>query len=213
MANPARGYDNLHKLAEIWRFDMFKGFRSQRYLSRRDFSIAGGFFVLQWCLPAGAAATPPTLDERFDYLSTRGNSSCSAAFTDSIAKMLVTTRLQGSCCSPMDRHRYVEQVQGLQKYSSIPEIPPDPYDIPVSLARKAMSYYDLVLSPDEMRVYQYASDTSDEKGPCCCKCWRWRVYGGLGKFLIRERHFTGEQLVEVWNLSDGCGGGGEHHHG
>jgi hypothetical protein len=26
-----------------------------------------------------------------------------------------------------------------------------------------------------------------------------------------ERHFTGEQLVEGWNLSDGCGGGGEHH--
>jgi hypothetical protein len=32
------------------------------------------------------------------------------------------------------------------------------------------------------------------------------MYGGLGKFLIREHHLTGEQLVEVWNLSDGCGG-------
>ncbi|MGH7880986.1 MAG: hypothetical protein ACREQD_16045, partial [Candidatus Binataceae bacterium] len=137
---------------------MFKGYGSQRNLSRRDFSIAAGFFVLQWFRPARSAATTQTLEERFDYLSTSGNSACSAAFTDSIAMMPVTTRLQGSCCSPMDRHRYVGQVQGLEKYSSIPEIPPNPYDIPVSLARKAMSYYDLVLSPDEMRVYQYASD-------------------------------------------------------
>jgi hypothetical protein len=52
---------------------------------------------------------------------------------------------------------------------------------------------------------------SDEKGPCCCQRWRWRVYGGLGKFLIREHRFTGEQLVEVWNLSNGCGGDDDHH--
>jgi hypothetical protein len=30
----------------------------------------------------------------------------------------------------MDWQRYGEQVQALVKYSAIPEIPPDPYDIP-----------------------------------------------------------------------------------
>ncbi|MER9234294.1 hypothetical protein NKI56_19720 [Mesorhizobium sp. M0622] len=48
---------------------------------------------------------------------------------------------------------------------------------------------------------------SEEKGPCCCQCWRWKVYGGLAKVLIREHGFTGRQAVDVWGLSDGCGGG------
>ena len=36
--------------------------------------------------------------------------------------------------------------------------------------------------------------------------------GGLGKYLIKTRGFTGEQVTQVWNLSDGCGGDEEHHH-
>ena len=28
--------------------------------------------------------------------------------------------------------------------------------------------------------------------------------------LIKEKGFTGEQVTEVWNLSDGCGGEGDH---
>ncbi len=177
---------------------------SQRKLSRREFSIAVGLFALPWGLPlATQAAEAETLDARFEFLSNHGNSTCSAVFTDSISKMPVTARLQGSCCSPMDRHRYGEQVQALTKYSAIPEIPPDPYDIAAGTAQKAMRYYDLTLSPDEEKAYQYAMQNSDEKGPCCCQCWRWRIYGGLAKFLIREHQFTGEQLVEVWNLSDG----------
>jgi len=36
-----------------------------------------------------------------------------------------------------------------------------------------------------------------------------RIHGGLAKRLVRERHFTGEQIVEVWNLFDGCGGATE----
>lgn len=183
-------------------------------LSRRDFSIALGLFALSSGIPRLAeAAGLQTLDERFEFLSKHGNSTCSPAFTDSIAKMSTVARLQGSCCSPMDRHRYGEQMEALKKYASIPEIPPDPYDIAAGGAQKAMSYFDLALSPDEQKAYQYAMDNSDEKGPCCCQCWRWRVYGGLGKLLIREHRFSGEKLVEVWNLSSGCGGGAEHHHG
>jgi len=64
----------------------------------------------------------------------------------------------------------------------------------------------LALSQDEQRIYHYAMDNSDEKGPCCCQCWRWQVHGGLGKLLIREHRFTGEQFVDVRNLSSCCGG-------
>ncbi|MBX5132674.1 hypothetical protein HJB80_08380 [Rhizobium lentis] len=180
----------------------------QRGLSRREFSVAIGLFALQCAMPLSArAAQSSSLDERFVFLSKHGNSACSAAYTESIARMPLTARLQGSCCAPMDRHRYGDQVEALKKYAAIPEIPPDPYDIVAGTAQKALSFYDLVLSPDEQWTYQYAMDNSDERGPCCCQCWRWRVYGGLAKFLIREHRFPGEQLVEVWNLSSGCGGG------
>ena len=36
------------------------------------------------------------------------------------------------------------------------------------------------------------------------------LHGGLGKLLIQKYNFTGEQVTEVWNLSDGCGGAGDH---
>src|SRR3989344_6318388 len=150
------------------------------------------------------------LAAKFDYLSQAGNSSCSANFQKSIPEMSDTDHIRGSCCSPMDFHRYSEQVEGLKKYANIPEIPPDPYDIEANLAKRLMGYYDMELTPEEQTAYDYAMANSHEKGPCCCKCWRWYVYGGLAKKLIHERGFTGEQIVDVWNLSDGCGGEGEH---
>lgn len=155
---------------------------------------------------------PEALAAKFDYLSQNGNSSCSATFRNSIPNMSDDNHIQGSCCSPMNLHRYSEQIEGLKKYSNIPEIPPDPYDIEAGLAKKLIGYYDLELSPEEQQAYYYAMENSHEKGPCCCKCWRWYIYGGLGKLLIRQYGFTGEQLTEVWNLSDGCGGDEEHHH-
>ena len=157
------------------------------------------------------------LAAKFDDLSKNGNSSCSGGFKDSIASMPDNTRLKGSCCSPMSIHRYTEQVKGLEKFKSvssqnIAEIPDDPYDTETGLAKRLISYYDILLTPDEQAVYDYAMLNSSEKGPCCCKCWRWYVYGGLAKFLIQNHGFTGEQITEVWNLSDGCGGDSEHHH-
>lgn len=150
---------------------------------------------------------------KFEYLSRNGNSSCSLSFKDSIPNMADEERLRGSCCSPMSLHRYSEQVEGIKKYAHIPEIPQDPYDIEAGLAKKLLAYYDMELSPEEQKAYDYAMQHSSEKGPCCCKCWRWNVYGGLGKYLITHYGFTGEQVTEVWNLSDGCGGDSEHHHG
>ena len=114
--------------------------------------------------------------------------------------------LKGSCCSPMDFDRYKEQIEGLQKYKDIPEVPADPYDISAGLAKQLQSHYDDALTADGQKAYDYAMQNSMEKGPCCCRCWRWYVYGGLAKLLIQKYHFTGEQVTEVWNLSDGCGG-------
>lgn len=150
------------------------------------------------------------LYRKFQQLSSQGNSQCSAAFRESIVAMADNARLQGSCCSQMSWHRYLEQVEGLKKYKNIAEIPPDPYDIEAGLAKKLQAYYEMELTPDQQKEYDFAMQNSDEKGPCCCKCWRWFVYGGLGKFLIKEKGFTGQQVTEVWNLSDGCGGEGDH---
>lgn len=76
------------------------------------------------------------LAAKFDYLSKNGNSSCSLSFKDSISSMPDDAKLQGSCCGPMSIHRYSEQVEGLKKYANIPEIPPDPYDLEVNLAKR-----------------------------------------------------------------------------
>ena len=156
---------------------------------------------------ARAEATPdPEIVKRFEFLSQNGNSSCSRAFRNSIADMPADAHLQGSCCMAMDLHRYTEQIEGLKQFSEIPDIPPDPYDVPAPLAQKLLLAYQEPLSAEQQKHYDYALENSNEKGPCCCQCWRWEVFGGLGKLLIREHGFTGEQVTQIWNLSDGCGG-------
>ncbi|MEK7659245.1 MAG: hypothetical protein AAB338_01145 [Patescibacteria group bacterium] len=149
---------------------------------------------------------------RFEQLSQHGNSACSSVFKDSISTMADNAHIQGSCCSSMSIHRYMEQITGLEKYKDIPEIPSDPYDIEAKLAKRLQSFYDMELTLEKQQAYDYAIANSNEKGPCCCKCWRWYVYGGLAKYLIKNYNFTGEQVTEVWNLSDGCGGDSEHQH-
>lgn len=156
-----------------------------------------------------------TLAAEFERLSKSGNSSCMGSFSDSIDEMPDSAHLQGSCCSPMDMHRYSEQVEGLKLFKSvsgqnIPEIPDDPYNVDVALAKRLKGYYDRELVGEAQAAYDHAMEHSMEKGPCCCKCWRWYVYGGLAKFLIMEHGFTGEQITQVWNLSDGCGGAEDH---
>ncbi len=176
-------------------------------------SLIGGVWYFSFSTQNGRLplVVDTALAAKFDMLSKNGNSSCSGAFNNAIDSIPDTGRLQGSCCSPMDIHRYEEQVNGLKKFKDIPEIPSDPYDIDASLAKKLKAYYDDVeLIAEQQRAYDYAMANSNEKGPCCCKCWRWYVYGGLGKLLIQKYNFTGEQVSEIWNLSDGCGGAGDH---
>ncbi|MGH9428483.1 MAG: hypothetical protein ACRD2L_19525, partial [Terriglobia bacterium] len=151
-----------------------------------------------------------TLELQFRSLSTAQTNRC--AGPDFIYSKTDGERLQGSCCSPMDFHRYVEQVEGLRKYSHLGKIPSDPYDIPVSLAKTMLEdQRNIRLAADQQAVYDDAMKFSHEGGPCCCKCWRWHAFEGLGKYLVTEHNFNAEQLAEVWDLADGCGGKGHVH--
>lgn len=186
--------------------------------SRSRLSFAAALAVLliavlaAGAISARAEAIPdPDIIERFEFLSQNGNSSCSRAFRDSIVAMPTSARLQGSCCSEMNLHRYSEQIEGLKQFRRVADIPPDPYDVAGPLAQKLLLAYQEPLSAEQQKHYDFALENSNEKGPCCCPCWRWEVFGGLGKLLIREHGFTGEGVAQVWNLSDGCGGDAHLH--
>lgn len=144
---------------------------------------------------------------KFVELTTNRNVACFGA--NRIYSMSDSESLRGSCCSPMSLHRYEEQVEGLKTYASLSQIPPDPYDISVEKAKELLNYKNAIkLSDEQENIYKDAMKMSDEGGPCCCKCWRWDVYEGLAEYLIVIENFTAEQVAEVWNLSDGCGGEG-----
>ena len=154
---------------------------------------------------------PQVTVSKFDYLSKHGNSSCSAGFVDSISRMNDTMRMEGSCCSPMVEAKYNEQVEGLKKYKDILEIPPDPYDIPISQVKQMLGWQKTIqLTTNEQAIYDRAMQTSLEHGPCCCHCWHWLAYEGLAKQLIRKYTYTPKEVATVWDLSDGCGGDDHH---
>jgi len=156
-------------------------------------------------------ASAKTLEEKFALLSNGRTNLC--AGSQYINSMNNNNMLQGACCSAMNFHRYVEQVEGLKKYSHISKIPSDPYDIPVSMAREFLDYQkNIILTEEQQAVYDEAMKLSHEGGPCCCKCWRWYAFEGLGKYLITEYNFNAEQVAEVWDLEDGCGGSGHADH-
>ena len=121
-------------------------------------------------------------------------------------------RIQGSCCSAMDFHRYQEQVEGLKQYANIPQIPNDPYDVPVKLAKQLFEYQKTIqLTPNQQAIYDQAMQISEEGGPCCCRCWRWTAFEGQAKYLISELNWSAQQVAELWDLEDGCGGSGHEH--
>ena len=75
----------------------------------------------------------------FRYLAAQSSNRCELE-PRSLLQMANKGRLQGSCCSPMDLAAYQSQVRGLRAYRDIVQIPRDPYDIPVSLAKRLLSY-------------------------------------------------------------------------
>jgi len=149
--------------------------------------------------------------EKMEYLSNENSSFCGLQPT-SVDSYADSDRIQGACCGAMDLHRYQEQVKGLKEYSDISQIPEDPYDIPATLAKKLFTYQrDIKLTDTQQAIYDEAMSLSDEKGPCCCKCWRWTAFEGQAKYLITDHNFNAEQIAKVWDLEDGCGGAGHEH--
>lgn len=160
--------------------------------------------------PGGGIPVAGSLEEKFNFLSQKQTNACSNQ--GFIASKEDDERLQGACCGAMDWHRYVEQVSGLEAFSDIAEIPADPYDIPVSLARQLLDYQQTIsLSEQQQVIYDQAVEMSHEGGPCCCKCWRWFAFEGLANFLITKEKFDADQIAGVWDLEDGCGGPGHEH--
>lgn len=92
---------------------------------------------------------------------------------------------------------------------SVSAIPRDPYDIPVSLAKRLLAFDRTVrLSPQQTRSYADAMQMSREKGPCCCRCWRWSAFCGLSKHLIADLAWRAAAVAHLIDLLDGCGGPG-----
>jgi len=172
--------------------------------SRRSVLVAAaGYLFLP---PYAAKAAEAGTEEQFKFLSANGNSNCSAKFKDSIASMPETARIRGSCCGPMNLHRYKEQVDALREYAKYPEVPPDPYDIGAGFAARMLKEYKGEPGPEHLATYNAAMEMSAEGGPCCCQCWRWEVLGGMGKVLIRERQADSKTVAKIWDLTNGCGG-------
>jgi hypothetical protein len=160
---------------------------------------------------ATAATLPPlssgNLKARFAILSQRHTNECLLT-PAGLDKFAVNGRLQGSCCGPMKYSDNVRQIDGLKAYADNSEIPPDPYDVPVSLAKHLLSLdSSLTLDTAQQKVYSEATKLATEHGPCCCKCWRWFAFRGQAKEFIREERYSAAQIAQIWDLEDGCGSG------
>jgi len=142
----------------------------------------------------------------FSYLSTQTSNSCNLQ-ASTVQTYPDGTRIQGACCNPMDQATYQSQVQHLQNYKDIPEIPKDPYDIPASLAKQLLAYdSSIMLDSVQQATFDAAMAKTPDKAPCCCKCWRWYAHSGLAKHLITARGFKADEVGRVVAAVNGCGG-------
>jgi len=117
-------------------------------------------------------------------------------------------RLQGACCFPMDRTSYVKQVADLRAYAAVTEIPSDPYDVQVGLAKRLVRWErTIALTPAQAATYRRAMSMTHQRGPCCCPCWRWHAFRGLSNELIARRRWAAARVARVIDLVEGCGEG------
>jgi hypothetical protein len=155
-----------------------------------------------------AAAQPPAQGSpaaRFAYLSKQTSNRCTLTGA-AVMHMQSSARLQGSCCFPMDRAAYDNQIGRLARYERLAVVPKDPYDIPVSLAQRLLGYQSLRLTRTQQRIYNAAVPLSTTRGPCCCRCWRAEAFAGQAKFLIARESFSARQIGALWSAEEGCGG-------
>lgn len=159
----------------------------------------------------GDANAPDGSDEKFSYLVSQTSNNCGLQ-RETVFTYSDDQRIQGSCCSKMDHHAYQEQIESLKRYKDISIIPSDPYDISASQAKQLFGYLEEIkLTSDQQTIYNEAMKMSHEGGPCCCKCWHWDAYEGLAKKLIVDYGWNSEQIAQLWDISDACGGAGHEH--
>ncbi len=113
--------------------------------------------------------------------------------------------LGGQCCGPMkDLTEYNKELQNLQQYKNIPDVPMNPYKTPVALAKKWIDYDNSTsLTPAEQAIMDQAMKMSKE-GPCCCKCWHYFVNEGIAKKMIKDYHYSAQQIATYWDTSSIC---------
>lgn len=153
-----------------------------------------------------ASRSQPGTAAAFADLSAQHSNYCSLS-ADTVMGYPDDARLQGACCSAMDMAKYEWQVDGLRRYSNIPEIPQDPYDISVAQAKELLGYDEaLTLTSEQQKTYDTAMSMTDDKAPCCCQCWRWYMTRGLAKFLIINHSMGASEVASIVDLVNGCGG-------
>ncbi len=157
--------------------------------------------------PATQASGPePGSAAAFAYLSAQRSNYCSLS-PEKVMGYPDEARLQGACCSAMDTAKYEWQVNGLRLFARIREIPQDPYDISVGQAQELLGYDGaLTLSAEQQKTYDAAIAMTDDKAPCCCRCWRWYMTRGLAKFLIISHSMGVDDVASIVDLVNGCGG-------
>jgi hypothetical protein len=113
--------------------------------------------------------------------------------------------LGGQCCGGMkDLTEYNKELKNLQQYKDIPDVPMNPYKTPVAVAKKWIDYdHATVLTPQEQIVMDQAMKLSKE-GPCCCKCWHYFVNEGIAKKMIKDYHYSAQQIAAYWDTSSIC---------
>ncbi len=114
--------------------------------------------------------------------------------------------LGGQCCGTLkDTKERHENLEKLQVYKSMPDIPLDPMHTPIDVAKRWIDYDNATtLNPQEQKVFDQAYAISKEK-PCCCKCWHYFVNEGIAKKMIKDGKYNSKQIANFWDVSDICG--------
>ncbi len=112
----------------------------------------------------------------------------------------------GQCCSAMmNTDDYHANLNKLQAFKDMPNIPLDPMNTPIAMAKYWIDYNNATkLTPAQQKVYDDAYAISKEK-PCCCKCWHYFVNEGIAKKMISDGKWSAERVAAYWDASDICG--------
>jgi len=157
-----------------------------------------------------AASGPAGSGAEFAYLAMQHSNYCSLA-QSMVMGYADSQRLQGACCNAMDQAKYQHQVSALRQYQQISEVPPDPYDVPVSVAKTLLQHdTTITLTPSQQATFDTAMTMTDDHAPCCCQCWRWYAIRGLDKLLITRYQEDAATVALLTDLVNGCGGPLDH---